>query len=189
MDGIEATKIIRNKISKTLPVIALTAYALKGDNVKFIEAGMNDYLSKPFEEDQLIEILIKWITKTEKNNVTEINNEKTIPQFDLTKIRNIAKGNEAFVDKMIALFIAGTPISIQEMKDAYKNQDFDKVRKIAHKIKPSIDNLDINNIKNEVREIEMNAESYKSSEQLENLILKVENVMNVVVAQLKNRTF
>jgi HPt (histidine-containing phosphotransfer) domain-containing protein len=63
------------------------------------------------------------------------------------------------------------------------------VRKIAHKIKPSIDNLDINNIKNEVREIEMNAESYKSSEQLENLILKVENVMNVVVAQLKNRTF
>jgi PAS domain S-box-containing protein len=189
MDGIEATKIIRNKISKTLPVIALTAYALKGDDVKFIEAGMNDYLSKPFEEDQLIEILIKWITKTEKNNVTEINNEKTIPQFDLTKIRNIAKGNEAFVDKMIALFIAGTPISIQEMKDAYKNQDFDKVRKIAHKIKPSIDNLDINNIKNEVREIEMNAESYKSSEQLENLILKVENVMNVVVAQLKNRTF
>jgi CheY-like chemotaxis protein len=61
MDGIEATMIIRETISKTLPVIALTALALKGDDIKFMAAGMSDYLSKPFEENQLLQIITHWL--------------------------------------------------------------------------------------------------------------------------------
>jgi CheY-like chemotaxis protein/HPt (histidine-containing phosphotransfer) domain-containing protein len=185
MDGIEATHYIRNYISKSIPIIALTAYALKGDDAKFINAGMDDYLSKPFEENQLLEIMLKWIKKTEiKLLPKEIILPKTAALFDLTKIQTIAKGNKEFVNKMCALFIESTPISVLEMKTAYSQNDFDKVRKIAHRIKPSIDNLDILSIKNEIREIEMNAETYKKSEQLEALILKVEKVMSDVVANL-----
>jgi PAS domain S-box-containing protein len=185
MDGLEATNYIRNKISKTLPIIALTAYALKGDDAKFIEAGMDDYLSKPFEENQLLEIIIKWIKKTEIKLPKEIIIPKIAPLFDMTKIQMIAKGNKEFVNKMMGLFIESTPTSILDMKTAYSNSDFEKVRKIAHRIKPSVDNLEISSIKNEIREIEMNAESYKTSEQLENLILKVEKVMNEVVSNLR----
>jgi HPt (histidine-containing phosphotransfer) domain-containing protein len=90
------------------------------------------------------------------------------------------------VNKLIALFIENTPVSVLDMKMAYANNDFEKVKKIAHRIKPSIDNLEILSIKNEVREIELNAESYKTSEQLGNLILKVEQVMNEVVASLNS---
>jgi PAS domain S-box-containing protein len=185
MDGLEATTYIRNKISKTLPIIALTAYALKGDDTKFIEAGMDDYLSKPFEENQLLEIMIKWIKKTEIKLPKDIIIQKIAPLFDMTKIQMIARGNKEFVNKMMGLFIESTPTSIMDMKTAYANSDFEKVRKIAHRIKPSVDNLEISSIKNEIKEIEMNAESYKSSEQLENLILKVEKVMNEVVSNLK----
>ena len=195
MDGIEATEYIRSKISKTLPIIALTAYALKGDDKKFIDAGMNDYLSKPFEENQLLEITIKWIQKTE---IVEPKNEKSVtkdtfeikrplntPLFDLTKIQTIAKGNKEFINKMIDLFINITPVSIIDMKNAYAENDFEKLRKLAHRIKPSVDNLEISSIKEDIREIELNAENYKTSEQLESLILKVEKVMTEVVSDLR----
>ena len=46
-------------ISNVLPVIALTALAIKGDKDKFMLAGMTDYLSKPFEENQLIEVIAR----------------------------------------------------------------------------------------------------------------------------------
>ncbi|MFT3702178.1 MAG: PAS domain S-box protein [Agriterribacter sp.] len=63
MDGIEATKIIKST-SRNLPVIALTAFAIEGDNQKCIDAGMNDYLSKPFQESQLVNIVCKWLSKS-----------------------------------------------------------------------------------------------------------------------------
>jgi CheY-like chemotaxis protein/anti-sigma regulatory factor (Ser/Thr protein kinase) len=197
MDGIEATNIIRKRISKTIPIIALTAYALKGDDAKFIDAGMNDYLSKPFEENQLLEILIKWIKKSDINKPTENIIQKVpletkpsidiknAPLFDLTKLQTISRGNIDFINKMIALFIETTPVCIVDMKLAFVNNEFDKVRKIAHRIKPSIDNLEIASLKNEIREIELNAETYQNSEQLERLILKVEQVLNEVFSNLK----
>ncbi len=197
MDGIEATNIIRKRISKTIPIIALTAYALKGDDAKFIDAGMNDYLSKPFEENQLLEILIRWIKKTGTIESKEIIipktsletyasiSQKSVPLFDLTKLQTISRGNMDFINKMIALFIETTPVCIVDMKLAYVNNEFDKVRKIAHRIKPSIDNLEIVSLKNEIREIELNAETYQKSEQLERLILKVELVLNEVFSNLK----
>ncbi|HCL56821.1 MAG TPA: hypothetical protein DHW82_07415 [Spirochaetia bacterium] len=62
LNGIEATEIIRcSKKGNNIPIIALTAYALKGDREKFIESGMNDYLSKPYGIVELKEIIEKYI--------------------------------------------------------------------------------------------------------------------------------
>ena len=61
MGGIEATKIIRNILNSNVPIIALTANAVKGDAEKCIEAGMNDYLSKPFEPSDLFNKLLNQI--------------------------------------------------------------------------------------------------------------------------------
>ncbi|MBG9378074.1 response regulator [Panacibacter sp. DH6] len=61
MDGITATKIIRDQINKDLPVIALTAFAIKGDELKFLEAGMNDYVSKPIDEPLFINTICRWL--------------------------------------------------------------------------------------------------------------------------------
>ncbi len=64
MNGYDTTRNIREntqgKYNKAIPIIALTANAMKGDNVKCFEAGMNDYLAKPFQSEQLAEILHKW---------------------------------------------------------------------------------------------------------------------------------
>jgi CheY-like chemotaxis protein len=59
MDGVEATKKIRSSATtyRNIPIIALTAYAMTGDREKFLEAGMDDYIAKPVEKEDLLNIL------------------------------------------------------------------------------------------------------------------------------------
>jgi CheY-like chemotaxis protein len=61
MDGIEATRIIKNMLNyKKVPVIALTAYALRGDKERFLAAGLDDYISKPLDISDFIKKLEKY---------------------------------------------------------------------------------------------------------------------------------
>lgn len=61
LDGIEAVKIIRARGFTDIPVIALTAQSLTGDREKCLEAGMNDYVSKPIQKENFLEVLNKWL--------------------------------------------------------------------------------------------------------------------------------
>ena len=61
MDGYEATFIIRNELKNTIPIIATTAHALKGEREKCLQIGMNDYISKPLQEDAVLAIIQKYI--------------------------------------------------------------------------------------------------------------------------------
>jgi CheY-like chemotaxis protein len=61
MDGLEATRKIRMEMKRSIPVIAFTANAIKGEIDICLASGMNDYISKPFEEDKLIRTLTHWL--------------------------------------------------------------------------------------------------------------------------------
>ena len=64
MDGLMATKEIRNKLKmEKLPIIAMTANAMKGDMEICLEAGMNDYIPKPIKLETLFNVLEKWLSK------------------------------------------------------------------------------------------------------------------------------
>lgn len=64
MNGYDATKAIR-KLDKTVPIIALTAASIKGEREKCLEAGMSDYITKPFVEKTLFDVFEKWLKKNE----------------------------------------------------------------------------------------------------------------------------
>lgn len=64
MDGLETTRKIRENGHASVPIIAMTANAMKGDREKCIESGMNDYISKPIKRDIVFKILEKWLYKS-----------------------------------------------------------------------------------------------------------------------------
>ncbi|MFZ4058452.1 MAG: PAS domain S-box protein, partial [Ferruginibacter sp.] len=179
MDGIEATRIIRKSFSVTLPLVALTANALKGDNEKYLEAGMNDYLSKPFKEEELLRIVSIWLGKG-KAIVAQPKFDQPIDEnklYDLSKLKEISKGNAAFVNKMIALFLEQIPSTVAEIKEGFVQDDFDRIYALAHRIKPTIDNLNIHSLKTEIRSIEEFAKNKVGGQQLQGLIDKLERVI------------
>ena len=63
MDGLEATRIIRKHLNNKVPIIALTANEIKKEKDRCVQAGMNDFLMKPFDEKELVSIINKWLYK------------------------------------------------------------------------------------------------------------------------------
>lgn len=186
MNGLDATVFIRNELKSSVPVIALTANAIRGENEKCFAVGMNDYLSKPFEENQLIQIVAQWLE--EKDPVLPraeeiVKSESSL--FTLSKLRDIAKGNQAFIDKMVRLFIEQGPATVSQIKEAYTAGDLDKVRSAAHRIKPSLDSLGIHSLKEDILNLEKNAADLHASGKLEDIILRLDDVISKIIADLE----
>ena len=187
MDGIEATQIIRNEFNKTIPIIALTANAIKGESKVCIEAGMNDYISKPFEEDYFINTISKWINKTQKTKlVSEVKNTN-VALYDISAIVKISRGNQAFVNRMLTLFVEKLPVQINELKNFYQLNDFEKLGKLAHQMKPSIDNMGIELLKPIIRDLEKSVERQNSKQQIIDQIFEVEKITKDVIIDVKQK--
>lgn len=160
MNGIEATKYIREDLKIKTPIIALTANAIKGDNEDCFDAGMNDYVSKPFKQEDLLACITKHLSVSPvlKSNAPapkqEIISENEQSLVDLTGLKGITKGNSNFMNKMINLFIKDTPLKLETMLVALRNQDYPKVSAAAHKLKPSLDSIAKEKLRKEVRAIE-----------------------------------
>ena len=185
MDGVEATAIIRSKISKQLPIIALTANAIKGDNDKYLAAGMNGYLSKPFIEKDLLNVVALWLNKIEAVKFAFSNTVSADKLYDLTILQNVGRGDNEFVDKMISLFIAETPEKLIAMEQSYRLHDFKEMGKMAHQIKPIIDNLGIFSLKEPIRIIEKLGQQELNHSDIPLLLTTIRNTVSLVIDALQ----
>ena len=187
MNGYDAAKMIRKNISDKLPVIALTANAIKGDNKKCLEAGMNDYIAKPFKEEDLLK-MIAGILQTNvalKTKKTVVVAEPEVSYYDISEITKISRGNEGFVQKMLKMFIDQVPMHLEEMKEKFDANELTAVGEIAHRIKPTIDNMGIVSSKDTIREIEKIGKSAVDTGSLWQLIEKVEKDIGLAVEAIK----
>jgi signal transduction histidine kinase/CheY-like chemotaxis protein len=142
MDGYEATGEIRNPESKVLdhkvPVIALTAHAMKGDREKCLEAGMDDYLCKPINPQELFDILKKWIVKQdsslqEETTVSDIKPVQDI--FDKASLLDRLMGDEELANEILGGFLEDVPRKFAALKEALDKRDAPSVLREAHTLK------------------------------------------------------
>lgn len=190
LNGLDATRIIRQDINQFVPIIALTANAIKGEAEKCLKAGMNDYISKPFEEEELINAIARWLGEgpesftPNQSSVMEI--KPTTPLYELVKLERIAQNNKAFILKMVTLFSRQAPADVREIEAAFKKQDYNTVRSVAHRMKPSIDNMGIVSLHELIREIELFNESDTTTSQLEAKILLLRDTISQVTILLQH---
>ncbi|MGA8263706.1 MAG: ATP-binding protein, partial [Ignavibacteriaceae bacterium] len=108
MDGMTATKVIRSLKTekKNVPIIAITAHALMGDKEKCIEAGMNDYLSKPIKSEILIQKVDKWLN-VKAESKSEPDKDQTAKEdvlFDFDHLQKMSAGDKAFEADLIETY-------------------------------------------------------------------------------------
>jgi PAS domain S-box-containing protein len=146
MDGFEATRLIRRDPRfDQLPVIAMTAHALKGDRERCIDAGMNDYLTKPIDPDKLFATLATWTGRTVDTEQTinpaaipdtqKDSLNLDVPGLDVNQGLVRANNNLKLYRKLLTTFVrdfAGADTTIQELLARGENEE---ARRNAHSIK------------------------------------------------------
>ena len=186
MDGIEATKVIRREFKLKTPIIALTANAFKSEIEKCKKAGMDDYVTKPFDETNLIETIAKH-TIRKGTKIPKVKKIKTNQKlYNLSSLNNLSRGNKEFVEKMISIFIDQAKITIEKVESAIENESFIDVSQLIHKIKPSIEGLGVISILEDVRILEKIAKDSNDKKQIEAIFSGIKEVLIEVVEQLND---
>ena len=148
MNGLEATRRIRDPRSAvrnhTIPIIAMTANAMQSDRAKCLEAGMNDYVSKPINIKALTEKLARWLPAEDASQSpqpaaaspsSEPSAEPQTPVYDRDGFLARLMGDAEIAQTVIEIFLDDIPKQIESMKRSLETSDAATVERVAHSIK------------------------------------------------------
>ncbi len=190
MDGYEATTKIR-ETNETITIVALTANALASDRIKCTQTGMSDYLAKPFNREQLIEILSRWLPHNNKNNkqippnIDTNDNDELSGKIEGTTINyemliNMKKILRNAFNELIPAYIGQSDEIISDMINAYEKSDFKTLERYAHSMKSSSYNVGAEDLSNEASTLEelcqQKSENIQIKPKIDSIIIRYEQV-------------
>jgi PAS domain S-box-containing protein len=164
MDGFEASRRIREQEQKEglprIPILALTAHAMKGDRERCLGAGMDDYLTKPIQLAELDRSLARWLPKKsfskESSPRRREGSGKSV--FDRQGLLDRVGGDEAFVREILEVFLRDGKRRLLSLKEAAREADRDSVRHEAHSLKGACANVGAGILQELAGKIEKKAE-------------------------------
>ncbi len=224
MDGYTTVQHIKRDFSEpkcNIPIIAMTAHAISSERKKCLDAGMDEYISKPFEPVVLKKKILE-LTKSsnpslkdseiesytvnnsflnlKKNIATEngslltaenipeekiINSSASSPKINLSYLKRIAEGNEEFVIEMIEMFLNKTPLALEQMNECFHTQNWEELKKIIHRIKPSFAYVGMQDIQNTLSKIEFWSEDKEDKKIVRELLNEIESGSGMAFDQLR----
>ena len=174
-----------------IPIVALTANAISGDREHCLAQGMDDYLSKPFSQEQLHELLARWLPERRakapqletaaeipaapapvSKQVAAVNTQTPSIEIDQDVIRQLRELREGLLPRIIGLFRTSSPPLLAQLELAVGQQDADLLYKTAHNFKNSAANLGLLELASACRDCEAQARQghlERAEQQLKNI--------------------
>ncbi|KPA10542.1 PAS/PAC sensor hybrid histidine kinase [Candidatus Magnetomorum sp. HK-1] len=162
LDGVATTKKIRlsenEHINSDIPIIALTAYAMKGDRERFINAGMDDYITKPMDFNELKWVMTRVLNSRQKNFADPVfheNSKGQLPSLDRQTGLHRVKGKKELLHELYHMFLKDLPGLINKMESAMKNEEFENLSYAAHRLKSTSGTIGAINTQHIAQQIEI----------------------------------
>jgi PAS domain S-box-containing protein len=193
MNGFEAADYIRNTLNSEIPIIALTADVTTVDRGKCKALGMNDYLSKPIEEELLyntiIDLVKKPFTLIDENGNNEdkkrIQKEK-IKCTDLEYLSHRTKSNPKLMMEIISIYLEQTPPLVTEIKQSLRNKDWPQLNAAIHKIIPSFSIMGISpDFENMAKTIQDFSSTQQLHSEIDEMVLQLEEICDQACEELE----
>jgi CheY-like chemotaxis protein len=203
MDGMEATQLIRTKPQHNkLPIIAMTAHAMSDVREKFLAAGMNDYITKPFDVDDLFNILKKWIDpkrpenphfshevsknvplskKTQPIKFKKLPNH--LPGIDAAAGLKRVHGDQFLYAQLLQDFYQEHHETITKISAFLQKGDFQRAQCLTHDLKGTAGNLGVNHLYLALKNLEM---ALDTGDEFEFFFQQLKEAMTEVMKTLAN---
>jgi HPt (histidine-containing phosphotransfer) domain-containing protein len=164
MDGYTATAALREQ-GFTLPIIALTAYAMAEDRKKCMASGCTDYLSKPIDRELLLKTVSQHLTEIAPASVT-----------DSPGIRSRLRGFPG-MNPIIIEFVAGLPDRVRQLTDCLQRKDLDGLGHIVHQLRGAGGSYGFDDVTAPATQAE---ESIRNGESMEAITREVDSLVAIV---------
>ena len=194
MDGIEATKAIRELTDSNkanIPIIALTANALKGNESIYLDAGMNASVTKPYTEQKLFSTVNNFLsTEPDIKNIEDasILTNTTIEErlYNLDTINQLGNNSAVFAKSLLKMFIEKVPSDVDKMVALCQEENWQQIAFLTHKLKATVHSLNINSLKPIIEILEhIDKHSMLEKVAIVSLVNEFKNYIDIVVEQMK----
>jgi len=164
MDGYEAAECIRSGLAGqkyvSIPIVAMTANAMKGDDKKCLESGMDDYVAKPISPDLIRQKLTLWLgDQHQPSDVKHAEVKGDDAPFDAgmywdekRSIERLGCG-KSFLQRLVGLFVSEAPNQMQQIFEGIEQRDYDKAFIAAHSLKGTCSNFSTTNFEGVCNEV------------------------------------
>ncbi|HSY75227.1 MAG TPA: Hpt domain-containing protein, partial [Bacteroidia bacterium] len=178
-----ATSIIRNDLKSDVPIIAMTANGMAGEKEKCLQAGMNDYISKPIHAELLFEKIHALISLNAKKQVGDIEKNKIINIDFLIRTMHEKKD---IIKETIDIVLEQMPEDIADINDAILKTNYEKIRRSAHKMKSTVSIMSMTSIQRILEEMETLGAAAREIEKIKTLNNSLNLLTEKATQELKN---
>jgi PAS domain S-box-containing protein len=162
LDGVEATVAIRKREQETgrhVPIIAMTANAMRGDKEKYLEVGMDGYISKPIHSSVLFAEIDRCLKGTERDTAMTTNAWESGELLNRASLLERVEGDQELLAEIINLFVDEAPRLLDAMRDALRQGNMAVLERSAHSLKGAASNLSANLTAAAASRLEKNAKN------------------------------
>ncbi len=178
LNGYDATLKIRKALTgQKIVIVALTAGTIKGEEARCLEVGMDDYVSKPVVEENIIHLIKKWFPDEDTN----INDNASPPHLQLNELKKQFAGNEAMYEQILIKTDQYLRSVVEKMSISLNNNDWKDLHQLAHGLKGTSASVKLDNLS--LLATNLLNEKSKDKNALKNHIASIDKEINSILHQ------